>query len=414
MATDTLVTISLPKEKQSSLDRFLAKGFPTNKWEEWKYTSLKSLNDIEWNWNTSEQSVNTAALALENTVEIQTQNGKMTLLGTLPTGVEYLDFASFATQNPEFIRTFNERNPILDQNSLYDLNDALASSHQVIWVKKGVKLDKPILHTYFASVSIASAIQIKLLIYLEEGASLTWVDDLASSEDSKSILSNYVQEIWVSKNAHLTFVKTQDFGLSTTHVDHTFINQEDQSLVDMFTFSLNGGLIRNNLHFYVDGQQVISNLNGLYVPGNNQLVDSHTVVDHRMPNSESNELYKGVLLGNSTGVFNGKIFVRPDAQKTNAFQSCKNVLASDKATMNTKPQLEIWADDVKCSHGTTTGQLSDEALFYMQSRGISQDAAKTLLMLAFVQQVIDKVEIPALKESISNRVVAKIQQALGV
>lgn len=414
MATDTLVTISLPKEKQSSLDRFLAKGFPTNKWEEWKYTSLKSLNDIEWNWNTSEQSVNSAALALENTVEILTQNGKMTLVGTLPTGVEYLDFVSFAAQNPEFIRTFNERNPILDQNSLYDLNDALASSHQVIWVKKGVKLDKPILHTYFASVSIASAIQIKLLIYLEEGASLTWVDDLASSEDSKSILSNYVQEIWVSKHAHLTFVKTQDFGLSTTHVDHTFINQEDQSLVDMFTFSLNGGLIRNNLHFYVDGEQVVSNLNGLYVPGNNQLVDSHTVVDHRMPNSESNELYKGVLLGNSTGVFNGKIFVRPDAQKTNAFQSCKNVLASDKATMNTKPQLEIWADDVKCSHGTTTGQLSDEALFYMQSRGISQDAAKTLLMLAFVQQVIDKVEISALKESISNRVVAKIQQALGV
>ena len=414
MATDTLVTISLPKEKQSSLDRFLAKGFPTNKWEEWKYTSLKSLNDIKWNWNTSEQSINSAAVALENTVEIRTQNGKMTLVGSLPTGVEYLDFASFAAQNPEFFRTFNERNPILDQNSLYDLNDALASSHQVIWVKKGVKLDKPILHTYFASVSIASAIQIKLLIYLEEGASLTWVDDLASSEDSKSILSNYVQEIWVSQNAHLTFVKTQDFGLSTTHVDHTFINQGDQSLVDMFTFSLNGGLIRNNLHFYVDGEQVVSNLNGLYVPGNNQLVDSHTVVDHRMPNSESNELYKGVLLGNSTGVFNGKIFVRPDAQKTNAFQSCKNVLASDKATMNTKPQLEIWADDVKCSHGTTTGQLSDEALFYMQSRGISQDAAKTLLMLAFVQQVIDKVEIPALKESISNRVVAKIQQALGV
>lgn len=414
MATDTLVTISLPKEKQSSLDRFLAKGFPTNKWEEWKYTSLKSLNDIDWNWNTSEQSGNSTELAIDSAFSIQTQNGKMSFLGSLPEGVEYLDFVSFSAQNPDFIKTFNQRNPILDQNSLYDLNEALASSHQVIWVKKGVKLDKPVLHNYFASVSLASAIQIKLLIYLEEGAEMTWIDDLASSGDSKSILSNYVQEIWVSNYAHLTFVKTQDFGLSTTHIDHTFIHQSDQSLVDMFTFSLNGGLIRNNLHFYVDGEQVISNLNGLYVPGNDQLIDSHTVVDHRMPNSESNELYKGVLLGNSTGVFNGKIFVRPDAQKTNAFQSCKNVLASDKATMNTKPQLEIWADDVKCSHGTTTGQLSDEALFYMRSRGISQDAAKTLLMLAFVQQVIDKVEIPSLKESISNRVIAKIQQALGV
>jgi Fe-S cluster assembly protein SufD len=212
----------------------------------------------------------------------------------------------------------------------------------------------------------------------------------------------------------LTFVKTQDFGQTTTHIDHTFIHQEDHSVVDMFTFSLNGGLIRNNLHFYVDGQQVVSNLNGLYVPGNDQLVDSHTVVDHRMPNSESNELYKGVLMGNATGVFNGKIFVRPDAQKTNAFQSCKNVLASDRATMNTKPQLEIWADDVKCSHGTTTGQLSDEALFYMRSRGISKATAQTLLLLAFVQQVIDKLAHAEIRAELSEKIVNKIQASLGL
>ena len=123
----------------------------------------------------------------------------MSFLGSLPEGVEYLDFASFSAQNPDFINAFNQRNPILDQNSLYDLNNALSTSHQVIWVKKGRKLDKPVLHTYFASVSIASAIQIKLLIYLEEGAELTWVDDLGSSRESNSILSNYVQEIWVSK-----------------------------------------------------------------------------------------------------------------------------------------------------------------------------------------------------------------------
>jgi Fe-S cluster assembly protein SufD len=225
------------------------------------------------------------------------------------------------------------------------------------------------------------------------------VDDLSTNSNSETVLSNYVQEIWVEEDAHLTFVKTQDFALKTTHIDHTFIFQRANSQVDMFTFSINGGFVRNNLHFYVDGENVVSNLNGLYVPGNDEFIDSHTVVDHRQPNSESNELYKGVLLGNSTGVFNGKIFVRPDAQKTNAFQSCKNVLASDKATMNTKPQLEIWAD---------------EALFYMRSRGISQDAAKTLLMLAFVQQVIDKVELSDLRESISNRIVTKIQQALGV
>jgi Fe-S cluster assembly protein SufD len=414
MATDKLVSISLGKEKQAAMDRFLAKGFPTNKWEEWKYASLKSLNDIDWNWNSSETPTNAPATSLEASLQLQSFNGKFTTVGSLPNGVEILEFSAFAQQNPNFITTWEKRNQILDQNSLYDLNDALTTTHQVIWVKAETTLAKPIVHQLLIDVSIASAIQSKLLIYIEKGANVTWFDDLRSNASSETILSNYVQEIWVEESAHLTFVKTQDFALKTTHVDHTFIFQQANSQVDMFTFSINGGFVRNNLHFYVDGENVLSNLNGLYVPGNNEFIDSHTVVDHRKPNSESNELYKGVLLGNSTGVFNGKIFVRPDAQKTNAFQSCKNVLASDKATMNTKPQLEIWADDVKCSHGTTTGQLSDEALFYMRSRGISEEAAKTLLMLAFVQQVIDKVEIPELRESISDRVVAKIQQALGI
>ncbi len=414
MATDTLVSISLGKEKQAAMDRFLAKGFPTNKWEEWKYASLKSLNDTDWNWNTSEEPKHIGGISLDASLQLSTYNGKFNVQSPLPEGIEILAFADFSKQNPAFISQWEKRNQILDQNPMYDLNDALTTSHQVIWVKEGTKLAKPIVHQLLADVSIASAIQSKLLIYLEKDAQLTWVDDLCTHDSSEAILSNYVQEIWVEEAAQLTFIKTQDFALKTTHIDHTYIYQQAKSQVDMFTFSINGGFVRNNLHFYVDGENVQSNLNGLYVPGNNEFIDSHTVVDHRKPNSESNELYKGVLLGTSTGVFNGKIFVRPDAQKTNAFQSCKNVLASDKATMNTKPQLEIWADDVKCSHGTTTGQLSDEALFYMRSRGISQDAAKTLLMLAFVQQVIDLLEIPDLKESISNRVIAKIQQALSV
>jgi Fe-S cluster assembly protein SufD len=223
-----------------------------------------------------------------------------------------------------------------------------------------------------------------------------------------------VQDFWVSKNAHITLIKDQDLGQNITHVDHTFIFQQESSLVDAFTFSINAGYIRNNLHFYIDGPQVVSNLNGLYIPGEGQLMDTHSVVDHRMPHSESNELYKGVLMGNATGVFNGKIFVRPDAQKTNAFQSCKNVLASDRATMNTKPQLEIWADDVKCSHGTTTGQLSDEALFYMRSRGISKATAQTLLLLAFVQQVIDKLGYDEIRAELSDKIVNKIQASLGL
>ncbi|MEY3957023.1 MAG: hypothetical protein RLZ73_1479, partial [Bacteroidota bacterium] len=211
-----------------------------------------------------------------------------------------------------------------------------------------------------------------------------------------------VQEIYVSEKANLTYVKEQDLAANTSHIDHTFITQLSDSQVDLFTFSLNAEYLRNNLHFYSDGENVVSNLNGLYVPGENQLMDSHTVVDHRKPNSESHELYKGVLMGNATGVFNGKIFVRPDAQ------------ASTRATMNTKPQLEIWADDVKCSHGTTTGQLNEEALFYLRSRGISLANARTLLLLAFVQEVIDRVSHEETKLRLTDKIISKIQTSLAI
>jgi len=172
-------------------------------------------------------------------------------------------------------------------------------------------------------------------------------------------------------------------------------------------------VLRNNLHFYIQGSGAEAHLNGLYVPAGKQLMDNHTVVDHRVAQAESNELYKGVLMGHATGVFNGKIFVRQDAQQTNAFQSCKNVLASANASMNTKPQLEIWADHVKCSHGTTTGQLSEEALFYLRSRGISLASAKTLLLLAFVQELIDRIEDESLHASLSEKIISKIQQSLA-
>ena len=371
------------------------------------------MNERNWQWSPETLSVNIPKPAWKYSVIIQTLNGNTHSEGALPQGIALLSVSEFMAQNPTFESVWKVRNPILDQNSLYDLNEALASDYAVLWVKKGVKIAEPLLHHYVVSGQQDTAVQSKIFIYLEEDSEITWFEQ-QRSESSHAILSNYVQEIWVSKNAHLTLIKDQDLQQSITHVDHTFIFQQESSLVDAFTFSINAAYLRNNLHFYIDGPQVVSNLNGLYVPGEDQLMDTHSVVDHRMPHSESNELYKGVLMGNATGVFNGKIFVRPDAQKTNAFQSCKNVLASDRATMNTKPQLEIWADDVKCSHGTTTGQLSDEALFYMRSRGISKATAQTLLLLAFVQQVIDKLEHAEIRAELSEKIVNKIQASLGL
>jgi Fe-S cluster assembly protein SufD len=393
--------------QKEALERFKAKGFPTNKWEEWKYASLKSWNEKDVDWTP-------ATLSETSSASLQTQNGFTSFNGTLPAGVEFISFDAFIAANPKIAAKWEQRLPILDQNSLYDLNTALVVNTQVLWVKAGISVDQAITHDFILSAAQASAVQSRLIVYLEEDASLTLIERAYTKEGSAEVLSNFVQEIYVSEKANLTYVKEQDLAQNTTHIDHTFITQLSNSQVDLFTFSLNAAYIRNNLHFYSDGENVVSNLNGLYVPGEDQLMDSHTVVDHRKPNSESHELYKGVLLGNSTGVFNGKIFVRPDAQKTNAFQSCKNVLASTRATMNTKPQLEIWADDVKCSHGTTTGQLNDEALFYLRSRGISLGNARTLLLLAFVQEVIDRVTHEETKLRLTDKIISKIQTSLAI
>jgi Fe-S cluster assembly protein SufD len=393
--------------QKEALERFKAKGFPTNKWEEWKYASLKSWNEKDLDWAP-------ASLNESSTASLQTQNGNTTFQGSLPAGVEFISFDAFLASNPALAAKWEQRLPILDQNSLYDLNTALVANTQVLWVKAGVSVNEAIAHDFIVSASKSSAIQSRLIVFLEADASLTLIERAFTKEGSSEVLSNFVQEIYVSEKANLTYVKEQDLAANTSHIDHTFITQLSDSQVDLFTFSLNAEYLRNNLHFYSDGENVVSNLNGLYVPGENQLMDSHTVVDHRKPNSESNELYKGVLMGNATGVFNGKIFVRPDAQKTNAFQSCKNVLASTRATMNTKPQLEIWADDVKCSHGTTTGQLNEEALFYLRSRGISLANARTLLLLAFVQEVIDRVSHEETKLRLTDKIISKIQTSLAI
>ena len=393
--------------QKEAIERFKAKGFPTNKWEEWKYASLKSWNEKDLDWTP-------AVLNETSSASLQTQNGNTSFHGTLPAGVEFISFDAFLAANPTIAAKWEQRLPILDQNSLYDLNIALAVNTQVLWVKAGVSVDQAITHDFILSAAQASAVQSRVIVYVETDASLTLIERAYTKEGSAEVLSNFVQEIYVNEKANLTYVKEQDLAQNTTLIDHTFITQLSNSQVDLFTFSLNAAYIRNNLHFYSDGENVVSNLNGLYVPGEDQLMDSHTVVDHRKPNSESHELYKGVLLGNSTGVFNGKIFVRPDAQKTNAFQSCKNVLASTRATMNTKPQLEIWADDVKCSHGTTTGQLNDEALFYLRSRGISLANARTLLLLAFVQEVIDRVTHEETKLRLTDKIISKIQTSLAI
>ena len=230
------------------------------------------------------------------------------------------------------------------------------------------------------------------------------------AENETSSFSSHITEITIENNANFTLHKIQNENSANLTIATEEIKQGKDSNVTLHTYTLNGGLVRNNVYANVNGQNSESNLYGIYLLNEKQHVDNHTTIDHQVAHCLSNELYKGVLSDQSTGVFNGKVFVRKDAQKINAFQSNANVLLSDLASMNSKPELEIYADDVKCSHGSTTGQIDEEAIFYLRARGISEKNAKLLMIDAFIGEVIEKNTNSLVKDKIYSLLQNKQEQ----
>jgi Fe-S cluster assembly protein SufD len=250
------------------------------------------------------------------------------------------------------------------------------------------------------------------LIVVNENSHVQIIERHQSLTDNP-VLTNSVTEIFANKRAIVDYYKIQNDNENASLIDSTFINQKQESHCSMHTFSFGGKLTRNNLNFYQNGERIDSTLKGVTIIGNKQHVDHNTLVHHIQPNCESHQDYKGIYDDSSTGVFNGKVLVNKEAQKTNAFQANNNILISDKASINTKPQLEIFADDVKCSHGCTIGQLDESALFYMQSRGIPKKEAKALLMYAFSNNVLSSVKIPEIKQRITKIIANKLGVNIG-
>jgi Fe-S cluster assembly protein SufD len=269
-----------------------------------------------------------------------------------------------------------------------------------IQIAENAVVEKPIAIYNISNANGGEVISInRNLIVAGKNSQATIIEKFDSVGEANHF-TNVVTEIAVNENAGLNIYTIQNDSGNRFQHSLTEIYQKNSSRVNTYTFTLQGKFFRNNLHLSLDGEGIESHMYGLYLLDNDTLADNHTVVDHKKANSFSNELYKGVMDGSSKGVFNGKIFVRPNAQKTNAFQANRNILLTDKATVNTKPQLEIWADDVKCSHGCTTGQLDEEAIFYIRTRGISNETARAMMLYAFAGEVLAYVKLPLLKEYI--------------
>lgn len=407
--------------RSAALKNFEEQGFPSKKEEAWKYTSLnrvlkhdfsvfpKQENTIEY------RDVKKYFIHDIDTYKIVFIDGKYSshLSQTTHDGMDVCLMSS-ALNKPKY-RLIIEHyfNKVAPKESMISLNTAFAQEGAYIHIPKNKLVEKPIQIIHFSTGSeVAVLQQPRNLIVVDENSHVQIIERHQSITDNP-VLTNSVTEIYGNKRAIIDYYKVQNDNLNASLIDNTFINQKQQSHVSVHTFSFGGKLTRNNLNFYQNGEHMDSTLNGITIIGDKQHVDHSTLVHHIEPNCESHQDYKGIFGDHATGVFNGKVIVNKKAQKTNAFQSNNNILLDDKATINTKPQLEIFADDVKCSHGCTIGQLDENAMFYLRSRGIPEKEAKALLMYAFANNVLESVKIPELKQRINKLIANKLGVNIG-
>jgi len=392
------------KTRKGALEQFKSLDFPTTKHEEWKYTNLKRVLAENYNFSKSisvskEQIASYQIEGLDANIMVFL-NGRFNAdLSTLEevAGLSVSNLQDAYANHADELNTHFGKYAQIGDNPFIALNTALALDGAFVKVDRSKVIEKPLVLLYVADTEDENIVsQPRNLVLVGENAQFTIIEHFITLGEGKS-LSNVVTEFYVEKSAHVDHYKLQNDAINF-HVGTTQVYQQTQSNFANTTITLGGELVRNNLNIEMDGEHCESFMNGLYMLDGKSHVDNRTVVDHKLPNSYSNELYKGILDGFSTGVFNGKIYVRENAQKTNAFQQNNNILLSDKATIDTKPQLEIWADDVKCSHGATVGSLDEEPLFYLRSRGISEDKARSLLMFAFAADLLDRIKVEPLRK----------------
>ncbi|MFT3902059.1 MAG: Fe-S cluster assembly protein SufD [Niabella sp.] len=414
-ATDGLIS----RMRDEAFGEFSKLGLPTVKHEEWKYTRITDFFNKDYHFTTDlkEQSFTAADLQAfqlpghEEANSIVFVNGHYHAeLSVLRSGEVTIiplqeaagnEFAAIVKEHLGHSRDYH-------RDGINALNTAFIQEGVFVHIAEGKTAEHPI---YLYNITDARSgnifAQPRVLVHVAKGAQVQFAETFATVGADESF-TNQIMELVVAQDALLDLYKIQNDAPNSNIVSTTHVHQTGKSVANVVTISLNGGLVRNNLNMVMSAANSEANLSGLYLQDGHTLVDNHTVVDNREPNCLSNELYKGVLSGHATGVFNGKIFVRQIAQKTNAYQSNRNILLSENAQVNTKPQLEIFADDVKCSHGCTVGRLDEDALFYMRSRGISEKTATSLLLQGFALDILDKINFTAIKDYVHGLVEKKL------
>ena len=406
--------------EQEAYNNFTALGIPTVKNEEWKYTRISGAfnKDYAFNPENFSSGVNVSDIDALRLPGHQEANELVFINGLFAPQLSQIRSASLTVLSLDEATRDEFKELVLQhlgQSSKYindglnALNTAFAAVGIFIHVKRNKVVEHPVYIYNLSDARTANILaQPRSLVYVGQNAQVVMTETYATIGSQESF-TNQVTEVVVEQDAIVEYYKIQNDAAHANQVSTTHIRQVGKSLVNTVTISLNGAIVRNNLNIAMEAEHSESHFYGLYFLKGKTLVDNHTVVDNVKPHCESNELYKGVIDDEATAIFNGKIFVQKDAQKTNAFQSNKNILLSDGATVNTKPQLEIFADDVKCSHGCTVGQLDEEAFFYLRSRGISENAAKSLLVHAFAIDILDHIKPEPIKAYVNTLITQRLE-----
>lgn len=410
----------LQEKRLNAISGLQKTGLPTLRHENWKYTDIRPITrkQFELPPDTQEKftkaSLDKVRLQEPDCHELVLINGrfstKFSRIGSLPEGVIIQDLASAIGDHYELIEDFFTENK--DPDAGFNLlNTAFIRDGIFIFVPENIVIDKPVNLLYLSGLNDQPfASHPRNLITLSENSQLTVIESYIGIDES-DYFTNTVSEIRAGKNTVLYHYKIQQESTKSYHVGKTSFRQDKNSQVESHNISLGGALVRNDIHSLLEGEGAGILLNGFYMGTDNQHVDNHTRVDHLEPHTSSQEIYRGVLNDHARGVFNGKVIVHKDAQKTDAMQSNANLLLSDNAEVDTKPELEIYADDVKCAHGSTVGQLDEDMLFYLRSRCIDENTARSLLTFAFAEEVIREIKLGPVRKRLEFLVIGRLPEA---
>ncbi len=402
----------LQQIRQAAISRFSELGFPTPRQEEWKYTEVAPIRrtafkpaGYERNGLTSER-LNELSFGNLQCPRLVFVNGhysaELSSLNGLPKSVQVQSLAVVLEQDPDRVEAHLARYADYQDHPFVALNTALIQDGALIHVPKGEVIDEPI-HLLYLSTAAEEAIAIhpRNLIIAEGGSQVAVLESYVGLQEGV-YLTNSVTEIVAAENTVVDHYKVHQESKEAFHIATLQVHQERDSTVRAFNGTLGGELTRNEVNVVLDGEGAECTLDGLYLISGKQHVDNHTRLEHAKPHCGSREMYKGILSEKATGVFHGRIVVLPGAQKTDSKQTNNNLLLSDEALINTKPQLEIYADDVKCTHGATIGQLDPDAIFYLRSRGIDETTARSLLIYAFASQVINRIKVDLVRTKLDE------------